>query len=139
MTKALDNSKGMQGTYSKLITDMKDVDWLKLYVSSEADKFEKEFGYHLDQQEIEDICKIVADLKLPEGLDTFYAMMLLMFEEAHITRLNLDAMLAVCELKGLTLGLDMLVYMYSWISEGRGYDSEVAFIFKNCIQYTIPF
>ena len=50
MTKTIDNSKGMQCPPSKLITDMKDVDWLKLYVNSEADKFEKEFGYHLDPQ-----------------------------------------------------------------------------------------
>ena len=64
-------------------------------------------------------------------------MMLLV--EGKETQLHLDSMLVSCELKGLTLGLDMLVYMYSQISEGRGYDSEVAFIFKNCIQYTIPF
>lgn len=117
--------------------DMKDIDWLKLYVNSEAHKFETEFGYHLDQQEIEDVCKIVANLKLPEGVDTFYAMVCLV--EGKETRLYLDSMLVSCELKGLTLGLDVLTCMYSQISEGRGYDSEIAFIFKNCIQYTIPF
>jgi hypothetical protein len=117
--------------------DMKDVDWLKLYVNSEVDKFEKEFGYRPDQQEIEDICKIVANLKLLAGVDVFYAMMLLI--EGKETQLHLDSMLVSCELKRLTLGLDVLVYIHSQISEGRGYDSEVAFIFKNCIQYTIPF
>ncbi len=117
--------------------DMKDVDWLKLYVNSEVDKFSKKFDVKVDQQEIEDICKIVVSLKLPEGVDAFYIMMLLV--EGKETQLHLDSMLVSCELKGLTLGLDMLVYMYSQISEGHGYDSEVAFIFKNCIQYTIPF
>ena len=116
--------------------DMKDVDWLKLYVNSEVDKFSKKFDVKFDQKEIEDICKIVANLKLPEGVDVFYVMML---AEGKETQLHLDSILVSCELKGLTLGLDMLVYMYSQISEGRGYDSEVAFIFKNCIQYTIPF
>lgn len=117
--------------------DMKGVDWLKLYVNSEVDKFSKKFDVEFDQQEIEDICKIVANLKLPEGVDTFYTMMLLI--EGKETQLHLDSMLVACELRGLTLGLDMLVYIYSQISEGRGYDSGVAFIFKNCIQYTIPF
>lgn len=119
--------------------DMKDVDWLKLYVNSEVDKFSKKFDVQFDQREIDNICKIVANLKLPEGVDAFYAMMLL--AEGKETQPHLDSMIGVCEIKGLTLGLglDMLVYMYSQISEGRGYDSEVAFIFKNCIQYTIPF
>lgn len=117
--------------------DMKDVDWLKLYVNSEVDKFSKKFDVEIDQQEIEDICKIVVSLKLPEGVDAFYAMMLLV--EGKETQTYLDSMIAVCEIKGLTLGEDMLVYMYSQISEGRSYASEVAFIFKNCIQYTIPF
>lgn len=121
---------------TKLI-DMKDIDWLKLYVNSEVDKFSKKFDVQFDKQEIEDACKIVAGLKLPEGVDAFYAMILL--AEGKETQLHLDSMLVSCELKGLTLGLDVLVYMYSQISEGRGYDSEVAFIFKNCIQYTIPF
>lgn len=117
--------------------DMKDIDWLKLYVNSEVDKFNKKFGIEFDQQGVEDVCKIVANLKLPEGADAFYAMILLI--EGKETQLYLDSMLVSCELKGLTLGLDILVYMYSQISEGRGYDSVLAFIFKNCIQYCIPF
>lgn len=121
---------------TKLI-DMEEVDWLKLYVNSEVDKFSRKFSVEFGQQEIEDICKIVASLKLPEGVDTFYAMMLLV--EGKETQVYLDSMIAVCEIKGLTLGEDVLVYMYSQISEGRGYDSMLAFIFKNCIQYTIPF
>lgn len=137
MTKSIDNSKGMQAPLSKSVTDMKDVDWIKLYVNSEVDKFEKEFGYRPGLQEIEDVCNIVANLKLTEGVDVFYAMMLLI--EGKETQLHLDSMSVSCELLGLTSGLDMLIYVYSKISEGRGYDSEVAFIFKNCIQYTIPF
>lgn len=119
--------------------DMKDLDWLKLYVKSEVDKFSKKFGIDFDQQEIEDVCKLVANLKLPEGVDVFYAMMLLVFDEPHITSLHLDAMLSSCKLSGLTSGLDVLTYIYAKTSEKCGYIPEIAFIFKNCIQYTIPF
>ena len=136
MTKTIDNSKGMQCPPSKLITDMKDVDWLKLYVNSEADKFEKEFGYHLDPQEIEDVCNIVANLKLPEGVDTFYAMTCLV---GKATNLYMDTLITIAQIQELTLGLDMLVYIYGKFVEADSYDEEVAFIFKNCIQYTIPF
>ena len=136
MTKTIDNSKGMQCPPSKLITDMKDVDWLKLYVNSEADKFEKEFGYHLDPQEIEDICKTVANLKLPEGVDTFYAMTCLV---GKATNLYMDTLITLAQIQELTLGLDMLVYIYGKFVEADSYDEQVAFIFKNCIQYTIPF
>ena len=136
MTKTIDNSKGMQCPPSKLITDMKDVDWLKLYVNSEADKFEKEFGYHLDPQEIEDVCNIVANLKLPEGVDTFYAMTCLV---GKATNLYMDTIITLAQIQELTLGLDMLVYIYGKFVEADSYDEQVAFIFKNCIQYTIPF
>lgn len=119
--------------------DMKDVDWLKLYVNSEVDKFSKKFGIEFDQQEIEDVCKTVADMKLPEGVDVFYVMMSLVFDKAKLYPLQLDIILVACELKGLTLGLDMLIYIYGKFVEVNGYDEQVAFIFKNCIQYTIPF
>ena len=136
MTKTIDNSKGMQCPPSKLITDMKYVDWLKLYVNSEADKFEKEFGYHLDPQEIEDVCNIVANLKLPEGVDTFYVMTCLV---GKATNLYMDTLITIAQIQELTLGLDLLVYIYGKFVEVNGYDEQVAFIFKNCIQYTIPF
>lgn len=119
--------------------DMKDVGWLKLYVNSEVDKFSKKFDVEFDQQEIEGVCKNVADMKLPEGIDVFYVMMSLVFDKAKLYPLQLDIILVACELKGLTLGLDMLIYIYGKFVEVNGYDEQVAFIFKNCIQYTIPF
>ena len=119
--------------------DMKDVGWLKLYVNSEVDKFSKKFDVEFDQQEIEDVCKNVADMKLPEGIDVFYVMMSLVFDKAKLYPLQLDIILVACELKGLTLGLNMLIYIYGKFVEVNGYDEQVAFIFKNCIQYTIPF
>lgn len=119
--------------------DMKDVGWLKLYVNSEVDKFSKKFDVEFDQQEIEDVCKNVADMKLPEGIDVFYVMMSLVFDKAKLYPLQLDIILVACELKGLTLGLDMLIYIYGKFVEVNGYDEQIAFIFKNCIQYTIPF
>jgi predicted nuclease with TOPRIM domain len=119
--------------------DMKDVGWLKLYVNSEVDKFSKKFDVEFDQQEIEDVCKNVADMKLPEGIDVFYVMMSLVFDKVKLYPLQLDIILVACELKGLTLGLDMLIYIYGKFVEVNGYDEQVAFIFKNCIQYTIPF
>ena len=136
MTKTIDNSKGMQCPPSKLITGMKDVDWLKLYVNSEADKFEKEFGYHLDPQEIEDICNTVANLKLPEGVDTFYAVTCLV---GKATNLYMDTLITIAQIQELTLGLDMLVYIYGKFVEADSYDEQVACVFKNCIQYCIPF
>lgn len=136
MTKTIDNSKGMQYPPSKLITDMKDADWLKLYVNSEADRFEKEFGYRLDPQEIEDACNIVANLKLPEGVDTFYAMTCLV---GKATNLYMDTLIILAQIQELTLGLDMLVYIYGKFVEADSYDEQVAFVFKNCIQYCIPF
>ena len=119
--------------------DMKDVGWLKLYVNSEVDKFSKKFDVEFDQQEIEDVCKNVADMKLPEGIDVFYVMMSLVFDKTKLYPLQLDVILISCELKGLTLGLDMLIYIYGKFVEVNGYDEQVAFIFKNCIKYTIPF
>ena len=119
--------------------DMKDVGWLKLYVNSEVDKFSKKFDVEFDQQEIEDVCKTVANMELPEGVDVFYVMMSLVFEKAKIYPLQLDVILVYCELERLTLGLDMLIYIYGKFVEVNGYDEQVAFIFKNCIQYTIPF
>ena len=117
--------------------DMKDVDWLKLYVNSEVDKFSKKFGIEFDQQEIENICNIVANLKLPEGVDTFYAMTCLV---GKATNMYMDAVITTAQmLHSLTLGLDMLVYIYGVFVEDAGYDEQVAFIFKNCIQHTIPF
>lgn len=116
--------------------DMKDVDWLKLYVNSEVDKFSKKFDIEFDQQEIEDICKIVANLKLPEGVDTFYAMTCLV---GKATNLYMDTIITLAQIYNLTLGLDMLIYIYGKLVEAGGYDEQVAFIFKNCIQYTIPF
>ena len=116
--------------------DMKDVDWLKLYVNSEVDKFSKKFGIEFDQQEIEDICNIVANLKLPEGVDTFYAMTCLV---GKATNLYMDTITTLAQTNNLTLGLDMLIYIYGKFVEADSYDEQVAFIFKNCIQYTIPF
>ena len=116
--------------------DMKDVDWLKLYVNSEVDKFSKKFDVEFDQQEIEDTCKIVATLKLPEGVDVFYVMVCL---AGKATNLYMDTTITLAQTHNLTLGLDMLVYIYGKFVEVDGYDEQVAFIFKNCIQYTIPF
>lgn len=116
--------------------DMKDVGWLKLYVNSEVDKFSKKFDVEFDQQEIEDVCKTIAKLKLPEGVDVFCVMVCL---AGKATNLYMDAVVTLAQVHSLTLGLDMLVYVYGKFVEVGGYDEQVAFIFKNCIQYTIPF
>lgn len=116
--------------------DMKDADWLKLYVNSEVDKFSKKFGIQFDQQEVEDVCKLVANLELPEGVDTFYVMACL---TGKSTSLYMDTIITLAQTHNLTLGLDMLVYIYGKFVEADGYDEQVAFVFKNCIQHTIPF
>lgn len=121
---------------SKKLLDMKPEDWLKLYVDNEANKFEKKFNIELDSQEIDNICKIVANLNLPEGVDVFYAMTCLI---GRATNLYMDTIVTLAQIQELTLGLDMLVYIYGKFVEADSYDEQVAFIFKNCIQYTIPF
>ena len=116
--------------------DMKEVDWLKLYVNSEVDKFSKKFDVQFNQQEIDNICKMVADLKLPEGVDAFYVMMIL---TGKAMDLYMDTIITLARIHNLTLGLDVLIYIYGKLVEAGGYDEQVAFIFKNCIQYTTPF
>lgn len=123
----------------KIVSSMTNADWLQMYVISQVNLFETKFNTRIDSQEIEDVCKTVADMKLPEGVDTFYAMMSLVFDKAKLYQLQLDVILVYCELNGLTLGLDMLIYIYSKFVGVNGYDEQIAFIFKNCIQYTIPF
>ena len=123
----------------KIVSSMTNADWLQMYVVSQVNLFETKFNTRIDSQEIEDICKIVSNLELPEGVDSFYAMMSLVFDKEKLYHLQLDAILVYCELERLTLGLEMLIYIYGKFVEVNGYDEQVAFIFKNCIQYTIPF
>lgn len=120
----------------KIISGMTDADWLQVYVISQANLFETKFNTRIDSQEIEDVCKIVADMKLPEGVDVFYVMVCL---AGKATNLYMDTLVTLAQVHSLTLGLDMLIYIYGKFVEADGYDEQVAFIFKNCIQYTIPF
>lgn len=122
-------------TTQNKLSDLKPEDWLKIYVISEVNLFETKFNYKFEEQEIDNVCKIVADLKLPEGLDVFYAVMVMTNTDDYI----LDNYVKLAQMHNLTLGLDMLIYIYGKFVETEGYDEQVAFIFKNCIQYTIPF
>lgn len=120
----------------KIVSSMTDADWLQVHVISQVNLFETKFNTRIDSQEIEDVCKTVADMKLPEGLDTYIAMLFLLpsiYNEPVYTDI------AKLKMQGLTSGLDMLTHMYSQFCITDGYDEQVAFIFKNCIQYTIPF
>ena len=65
----------------------------------------------------------------------FYAVMIMTNTDDYI----LDNYVKLAQMYNLTLGLDMLVFVYGKFVEVDGYDEQVAFIFKNCIQYTIPF
>ena len=119
----------------KIVSSMTNADWLQVHVISQVNLFETKFNTRIDSQEIEDVCKTVADLKLPEGLDVFYAVMVMTNTDDSI----LDNYVKLAQMYNLTLGLDMLVFVYGKFVEAEGYDEQVAFIFKNCIQYTIPF
>ena len=119
----------------KTVSSMTDTDWLQVHVISQVNLFETKFNIRIDSQEIEDVCKTVADMKLPEGLDVFYAVMIMTNTDDYI----LDNYVKLAQMYNLTLGLDMLVFVYGKFVEAEGYDEQVAFIFKNCIQYTIPF
>ena len=123
----------------KIVSSMTNADWLQMYVVSQVNLFETKFNTRIDSQEIASVCKTVANMELPEGVDVFYVMMSLVFEKAKIYPLQLDVILVYCELERLTLGLDMLIYIYGKFVEADSYDEQIAFIFKNCIQYTIPF
>ena len=129
----------MTNHLDKIVSSMTDADWLQVHVISQVNLFETKFNTRIDSQEIEEVCKIVADMELPEGVDTFYAMMSLVFDKAKLYPIQLGAILVYCELKRLTLGLDILIYIYGKFVEVNGYDEQIAFIFKNCIQYCIPF
>lgn len=120
----------------KIVSSMTDADWLQVHVISQVNLFETKFNTRINSQEIEDVCKIVADMKLPEGLDTYIAMLFLL---PSIYNDYVYTDIAKLKMQRLTLGLDMLTYMYSQFCITDGYDEQVAFIFKNCIQYTIPF
>lgn len=120
----------------KIVSSMTDADWLQVHVISQVNLFETKFNTRIDSQEIEDVCKTVADIKLPEGVDTFYVMACL---TGKATNLYMDTIITLAQIHNLTLGLDMLIYIYGKFVEVTGYDEQVAFIFKNCIQYTIPF
>ena len=119
----------------KIVSSMTDADWLQVHVISQVNLFETKFNTRIDSQEIEDVCRIVADMELPEGLDVFYAVMILTNTDDYV----LDNYVKLAQMYNLTLGLDMLVFVYGKFVEAEGYDEQVAFIFKNCIQYTIPF
>lgn len=119
----------------KTVSSMTDADWLQVHVISQVNLFETKFNTRIDSQEIEDVCKTVADMELPEGLDIFYAVMILTNTDDYV----LDNYVKLAQMYNLTLGLDMLIYIYGKFVEENGYDEQVAFIFKNCIQYTIPF
>lgn len=125
MTKALD----------KIVSSMTDADWLQVHVISQVNLFETKFNTRIDSQEIEDVCKIVSDMKLPEGLDVFYAVMILTNTDDYV----LDNYVKLAQMYNLTLGLDMLVFVYGKFVEAEGYDNEVAHIFKQSLNYTIPF
>ena len=122
-------------TKNKLLANLKPEDWLKIYVISEVNLFETKFNYKFEEQEIDNVCSIVADLKLPEGLDVFYAVMIMTNTDDYV----LDNYVKLAQMYNLTLGLDMLVFVYSQFCITDGYDEQVAFIFKDCIQCTIPF
>lgn len=120
----------------KIVSSMTNSDWLQVHVISQVNLFETKFNTRIDSREIEDVCKIVADIKLPEGIDIFYIMACL---TGKATNLYMDTIITLAQIHNLTLGLDMLIYVYGKFVEAGGYDEQVAFIFKNCIQYTIPF
>ena len=120
----------------KIVSSMTDADRLQVHVISQVNLFETKFNTRIDSQEIEDVCKIVANMEIPEGVDVFYVMMILTDKAMD---LYMDTIITLAQIHNLTLGLDMLIYIYGKFVEADSYDEQVAFIFKNCIQYTIPF
>src|SRR5574343_562050 len=120
---------------SKLI-ELEQKDWLKLYVDHVVYNFSNKFDMKFSHECIDATCKEVADMNLPEGLDVYVAMLLLL-PSIH----NDYVYLVLANLKAydLTLGLDMLIYMYSQFCITDGYDEQIIYIFKQSLQYCIPF
>lgn len=116
--------------------ELEQKDWLKLYVDHVVYNFSNKFDMKFSPEDIDAVCKEVADMNLPEGVDVFYSMMVLTKIK---TKQYCECMLNVCSKQELTLGLDMLVFMYGWFSETDHYDEQVAYIFKQSLQYCIPF
>lgn len=130
-------------TQNKLV-DLKPEDWLRLYVDAELKAFSKKFEGTFDEAEVDSVCKMVSDRKLPEGVDVFYALRLLidteyypMTKEEKDNEMDID--LATSVAHGCKLGQDRLIYMYSKYCELEGYDDRVAHIFKQSLNYCIPF
>lgn len=127
MTKALD----------KMVSSMTDADWLQVHVISEVNNFETKFPDIKLKNDIDEVCDFVATLNLPEGSDVFCCLIMLfdnMTEKEDIH--NYDC---ARKLHGLTLGEDVLIYVYSRYCELEGYNPVVAYMFKQSLQYTIPF
>ena len=61
----------------KIVSSMTNSDWLQVHVISQVNLFETKFNTRIDSQEIQDACKIISELELPEGVDVFYVMMIL--------------------------------------------------------------
>lgn len=134
--KQIDKSKGMQGQSSKLLTEMKPEDWLKLYVNTEVQKYTKKFGVVFSEDDVDKVCIKVSELKLPGGADIYVSLMLL---QPSIVEEEIIIDVVTSRMHVLTLGEDVLVYLYSNFCLTDGYDEKVAYIFKQSLQYTIPF
>ena len=120
---------------TKLI-DMKGVDFLHLYLETEIKKYCKKFNIEEpNEQTIREIAESVDIMKLPEGVDIFVGLSQFVYEDIwHLEDLIEDAR----EMK-LTLGEDMLLYIYAKVCESVGYSEQDAFIMKQSLQYVIPF
>lgn len=128
-------------TQNKLV-DLKPEDWLLLYVDVELKAFSKKFGGTFDTSDVEVVCKLVADRKLPEGVDLYVALNLSMCKDKNVRELvdrDLGVDLSCSIAHGLKLGQDVLIYLYSRYCELEGYNEHVAHIFKQSLNYTIPF
>ena len=130
-------------TKNKLLVNLKPEDWLKIYVISEVNLFETKFNYKFEEQQIDFVCKIVADKKLPDGVELFVSLSLLT-HNLYLRSMggmeqDLDIDLATSIMHGCKSGQDRLVYLYSRWCELEGYDERVAHIFKQSLNYCIPF
>ena len=123
---------------SKKLVEFEKKDWLRLYVDSVLLSYQNKYNVEVDKESVDKACKLVSNLNLPEAVDVYYAILLVIKPRDYDLE-YIQADIDVWKDNNMKLGLDILLFSYSKECEFYRYDDKLAFVFKSCIQYCIPF
>ena len=123
---------------TKKLVEFEKKDWLRLYVDSVLLSYQNKYNIEIDNESVDKACKLVSDLNLPEAVDVYYAVLLVIKPKDYYLGYIEDDITHWKD-NDMKLGLDILLFSYSKDCEFYGYDDKLAFVFKSCIQYCIPF